>query len=69
MSHALAQALEHAPSERLAAAASEPGAEGQPAALRDVQARASQLIAGIAADAAANPELYLHATVVPEGGE
>jgi hypothetical protein len=67
MSHVLARALEHAPSERLAAAGSEPGAEGQPS--RDAQARASQLVAGIAVDAAADPELYLRSTVVPEGGE
>lgn len=76
MSHALERALHHAPAERLAAGAgSERGAErgesldGQPAALRDAQARASELVAGIAADAAANPELYLRSTVVPEGGE
>lgn len=38
-------------------------------ALRDAHARASAIVAGIAADAAANPELYLRTTVVPEGGE
>lgn len=44
--------------------------DGQTAeALRDVHARASAIVAGIAADAAANPELYLRTTVVPEGGE
>lgn len=84
MSHALERALEralhHAPAERLAAVAgseraSERGAErgesldGEPGALRDAQARARELVAGIAADAAADPELYLRSTVVPEGGE
>jgi hypothetical protein len=44
--------------------------DGQPAeALRDVHARASEIVAGIAADAAVDPELYLRTTVVPEGGE
>ncbi len=38
-------------------------------ALRDVHARASALVAGIAADAAEDPELYLRTTVVPGGGE
>lgn len=82
MSHALERALEralvHAPSERLAVARSEHAAEraterepvdGQPAAPRDAQARASALVAGIAADAAMSPEVYLRSTVVPEGGE
>lgn len=79
MSHELARASERsrerpiepsgdAGSER-AAASIAPGA-GQPAgALRDVHARASELVAAIAADAAADPEQYLRTTVVPEGGE
>ena len=84
MSHALERALARAPERSLdrslehvgVAAGSERAAEGirpgdgQPAeALRDVHARASEIIAGIAADAAIDPELYLRTTVVPEGGE
>ncbi len=36
---------------------------------RAAHARASEIVAEIAADAAAHPEVYLRATVVPEGGE
>lgn len=36
---------------------------------RAAQVRASEIVAEIAADAAAHPEVYLRATVVPEGGE
>lgn len=36
---------------------------------RAAQARASEIVAEIAADAAAHPAVYLRATVVPEGGE
>ena len=80
MSPALARALERAPErshEHVGVAAGSeraavdigPG-DAQPAeALRDVHARASALVAGIAADAAVDPELYLRTTVVPEGGE
>ena len=74
LERALERALAHAPSERLAVAGSEHATErepvdGQPAAARDAQARASALVAGIAADAAMSPEVYLRSTVVPEGGE
>lgn len=36
---------------------------------RPAHARASEIVAEIAADAAAHPEVYLRDTVVPEGGE
>lgn len=72
MSHAVQRSLEHvgvAAGSARAAEGAGPG-DAQPAhALRDVHARASELVAGIAADAAVDPELYLRTTVVPEGGE
>jgi hypothetical protein len=72
--HAQARALEPAPERLAAVAGSQRAAErepvdGQPAGLRDAQTRASELVAAIAADAAASPEVYLRSTVVPEGGE
>jgi hypothetical protein len=36
---------------------------------RAAHARAAEVVSEIAADAAAHPEVYLRATVVPEGGE
>jgi hypothetical protein len=76
MSHAVQRSLQRSLEHAGVAAGSERDAEGvgpgdaQPAhALRDVHARASEVVAGIAADAAVDPELYLRTTVVPEGGE